>query len=194
LRSSSLENEKLEKYLKYATTKGNIVIEKNDLDNELVHDNERLSEEIKKLKLEKTHIATGLQKFNKYQYLQNELLMNTIMKNDKSGIGYNSLVQNRAMNQNKPKQDPKPIKCYECGKERHFAHNCKSTPPTPLPKHSRPFAFNAHYLLRKDTSGKVKITLLGPPNKSRPKRIWVAKSLIEKIMAPLQVWVPKIQA
>jgi hypothetical protein len=33
----SLENEKLKKYLKDATTKGNVVIERNDLDNELVH-------------------------------------------------------------------------------------------------------------------------------------------------------------
>jgi hypothetical protein len=33
----SLENEKLKKYLKDAATKGNIVIERNDLDNELVH-------------------------------------------------------------------------------------------------------------------------------------------------------------
>jgi hypothetical protein len=66
-----------------------------------------------------------LQKFNKGQYLQNELLMSTVMKNDKSGIGYMSLVQKRAMNQNKPKQAPN--KCFECGKEGHFAHNCKAT-------------------------------------------------------------------
>jgi hypothetical protein len=106
--------------LKDATTKGNIVIQRNDIGNQLVHDNERLIEEIKKLELEKNHLATGLQKFNKGQYLKNELLINTIMKNDKSG--YKSLMQKRAMNQNKPNQDPKPIKCFECGKEGHFAH------------------------------------------------------------------------
>jgi hypothetical protein len=98
----SLENEKLKRYLKDVTTKGNIVIERNDLHNKLVHDNDRFREEFKKLKLEKNHLATDLQKFNKGQYLQNELHMNTIMKNDKSGIEYNSLVQKRAMNQNKP--------------------------------------------------------------------------------------------
>jgi hypothetical protein len=38
----SLENEKLKKYLKDATTKGSIIIERNGLDNEMVHDNERL--------------------------------------------------------------------------------------------------------------------------------------------------------
>jgi hypothetical protein len=107
--------------------------------------------------------------------------MNTVMKNDKSSIGYKSLVQKAAMNQNKPKQAPKPIKCFECGKEGHFAHNCKATPPTPVPKNSRPLALNAHYLLRKYTIGKVKVTFLGPSNKSRAKKIWVAKSLIAKV-------------
>jgi hypothetical protein len=38
-----------------------------------------------------------------------------------------------------------------------------------LPKHSRPFAFNAHYVLRKVANGKVKVTFLGPPSKSRPR-------------------------
>jgi hypothetical protein len=74
-------------------------------------DNERFREEINKLKLEKEHLATSVQKFNKGQYLQNDLLMNTIMKNNKSGIGYNSFVQKKATNQYKAKQTPKPIKC-----------------------------------------------------------------------------------
>jgi hypothetical protein len=49
-------------------------------------------------------------KFNKGQYLQNELLMNAVMKNKKSGNGYNSFVQKKAINQNKAKQNPKHIK------------------------------------------------------------------------------------
>ena len=53
-----------------------------------------------------------------------------------------------------------------------------------LPKHARPFAFNAHYMLRKDSSGKMKVMFLGPPNKNRPKKIWVAKSLVEKVKGP----------
>ena len=32
---------------------------------------------------------------------------------------------------------------------------------------------------------------LGPPNKNKPKKIWVAKSLVEKVKGPQQVWVPK---
>jgi hypothetical protein len=120
--------------------------------------------------------------------------MNTVMKNNKSGIGYNSFVQKKATTQYKPKQTHKPIKCFECGKEGHFAHNCKARPLTPLPKHSRPFAFNAHYVLRKVANGKVKVTFLGPPSKSRPRQIWVAKSLIEKVTGPLQYRALKTQA
>jgi hypothetical protein len=140
----TLENKQLKKYLTDATTKGKIAIESKDFNNKLVLDNERLREEIKKLKLEKEHLATSVQKFSKGKYLQNELLMNTIVKNNKSGIGCNSFVQKKATTQNKAKQNPKPIQCYECGKEEYFARNCKATPPIPLPKHSKPFAFNTH--------------------------------------------------
>ena len=47
-------------------------------------------------------------------------------------------------------------------------------------------------MLRKDSSGKMKVMFLGPPNKNRPKKIWVAKSLVEKVKGPQQVWVPKV--
>jgi hypothetical protein len=190
----TLENQKLKKYLANATTKGKIAIESNDVNNKLALDNESLREEIKKLKLEKEHLATSVQKFNKGQYFQNELLANTIMKNNMSGIGYNYFGQKKATNQYKSKQTPKPIKCYECGKEGHFTHNCKSTPPTPLPKNSRPFAFNAHYVLRKIANGNVKVIFLGPPSKSRPRQISVAKSLIEKVTCPMQNRVPMVEA
>jgi hypothetical protein len=190
----TLENQKFKRYLIDATTRGKAVIESNAINNELTVDNERLRDEVKKLKIENEHLATSVQKFNKGQYLQNELLMNTVMKNNKSGIGYNSFVQKKATSQYKAKQTPKPIKCFECGKEGHFAHNCKAKPPTPLPKHSRPYAFNAHYVLRKVANGKVKVTFLGPPSKSRPRQIWVAKSLIEKVIGPMQNRALKIEA
>jgi hypothetical protein len=45
------------------------------------------------------------------------------------------------------------------------------------------FAFDAYYLKIKNTNGMVKAMLLGPPNKNRPKIIWVAKSLVEKVVA-----------
>jgi hypothetical protein len=85
----------LKKCLTDATTKGKTDIESNDVNNGLAVDNEGLRDEVKKLKLEKEYLATSVQKFNKGQYLQNELLMNTVMKNNKGGIGYNSFVKKK---------------------------------------------------------------------------------------------------
>ena len=61
-------------------------------------------------------------------------------------------------------------------------------------KHGRPFAFNAHYIIRQDKNGKVKINFMGLPSKQRPKKIWVPKSLVEKVKGPKQMWVRKNQA
>jgi thiaminase len=55
----TLENKKLKKYLADATTRGKFVIESKDFNNELVLNNKRLREEIKKLKLEKEYLATS---------------------------------------------------------------------------------------------------------------------------------------
>jgi regulator of replication initiation timing len=65
----TLENQKLKKYLTDATTREKVAIESNDVNNELAVDNERLRDEVKKLKLEKEHLAISVQKFNKGQYL-----------------------------------------------------------------------------------------------------------------------------
>lgn len=51
----------------------------------------------------KNHFATGLQKFTKGQYLLSKLLMNTITKLDRNGIGYQAFRDNKAQPQNKPK-------------------------------------------------------------------------------------------
>jgi hypothetical protein len=100
----TLENQKLKKYLTDATTREKVAIESNDINNELAVDNERLRNKVKKLKIEKERLATSVQKFNKCQYIQNELLMNTVMKNNKSGIGYISFVQKKATSQHKERQ------------------------------------------------------------------------------------------
>ena len=91
--------------------------------------------------------------------------MNTVMKMDRSGIGYMASVEKKKAQAQH--QQSKPKRCFECGQEGHFAHECQTQPPQPLPKHARPFAFNAHYMLRKDSSGKMKVMFLGPPNKNR---------------------------
>ena len=110
---------------------------------------DELREENKKLKLKKEHLRTGLSKFTRHQYLQSELLMNTVMKMDRSGIGFLANQEKKTQAQHQQhKSKPKPKRCFECGRG-HFAHECETPPPQPLPKHARPFAFNAYLPRRK---------------------------------------------
>jgi len=156
----------------------------------------RLTQENNKLKIEKEDLTKGLAKFTRGKDLQSELFMNTVMEMDKSGIGYkgqqSKLIKSQAIHGQPSK--PKPKRFFECGQEGHFAHECEAPLPPPFPKHARPFAFNAHYIVRQDKSGKVKVSFMGLPNKQRPKKICVPKQLVEKVKVPKQMWVPKTQA
>ena len=95
---------KLKKDLEEMKSHNTIVLETLDHDKELILENEKLKEENKKLKeeknndalkeenkklkLEKEHLKIGLSKFTRGKHLQSELLMNTVMKMDRSGFGY----------------------------------------------------------------------------------------------------------
>ena len=119
------ENEKLKKDLEKLSTTNTIVIENLDNDHDMALENEmlreenkrlkmeknhdELREENKKLKLEKEHLKTGLSKFIRGQYLQSELLMNTVMKMDRSGIGFLANQEKKAKAQHQQyKSKPKP--------------------------------------------------------------------------------------
>ena len=98
------ENEKLMKDLEEMKSHNTIVLETLEHDEELILENEKLKEENKKLKEEKNNdilkeenkkLKMGLSKFARGKHLQSELLMNTIMKMDRSGIGYVASVEKK---------------------------------------------------------------------------------------------------
>jgi hypothetical protein len=65
---------------------------------------------------------------------------NTIMKNNKIGIGYNAFVQKKATTQYMPKQTHKPIKCF--GVEKKV-----TLPTTAKPNHKLPCLSTQDHLL-----------------------------------------------
>ncbi|XP_066333610.1 uncharacterized protein [Miscanthus floridulus] len=93
------ENEKLKKDLEKQSTNKTIVIEKQGEDYDMALNIEMLREENKRLKIEKTRLTTGLYKFTKGHNLQSGLLMNTVMKNDKCGIGFKANKEKKAIAQ-----------------------------------------------------------------------------------------------
>ena len=77
------------------------------------------------------HLKIGLSKFTRGKHLQSELLMNTIMKMDRSGIEYLAHHEKKAQaqHQQQHKSKPKLKRCFEYGQEGHFVHECQTPPP-----------------------------------------------------------------
>ena len=96
---------------------------------------DELREENKKLKLEKEHLKIGLSKFRRGQYLQSELLMNTVMKMDRSGIGFLANQEKKAQVQHprQYKSKPKPKRWFACGQEGHLLMSVKLHHHNPCP-------------------------------------------------------------
>ena len=89
------DNEKLKKDLEEIKSHNAIVLETLDHDEELILENEKLEEENKKLKEEKNNdilkeenkkLKMGLSKFARGKHLQSELLMNTVIKMDRTEL------------------------------------------------------------------------------------------------------------
>jgi hypothetical protein len=150
------EKEKLKKDLEKATTINTVVIENlnNDeltLENEKLKEenkrlkykmscikqttNESLIEENKKLMLEKEHLKVGLSKFEKGKSLQSDLLMNTVIKMDKSKIGYlaNQEKKAKAQEQQQHKSKHKPKRCFDVDKKVTLHMSVKLLHHNPCP-------------------------------------------------------------
>ena len=156
--------------------------------------NDALKKENKKLKLEKEHLKIGLRKFTRGKHLQSELLMNIVMKMDRNGIGYLVNQEKKAQAQQQHKSKLKPKRCFKCEQEDHFAMSAKLHHHNPCPSMLDLLLSMLITCLERILVKKMKVMFLGPPNKNRPKKIWVTKSLVEKVKGPHQVWVSKHQA
>ena len=75
--------------------------------------------------------------------------------------------------------------------EGHFMFECTAPPKEPMNKQLRAFAFNAHYLLQRNSNGVVKARFLGKKDDTRPSKLWVPKTLIPKTPNPNAKWTPK---
>ncbi|WVZ80695.1 hypothetical protein U9M48_028152 [Paspalum notatum var. saurae] len=81
--------------------------------------------------------------------------------------------------------------CNKCMTEGYFMFECNAPPKKPRSKQLRAFAFDAHYVLQRNSKGIVKARFMGKKDESRPKKLWVSKALIPKIPNPNAQWTPK---
>ena len=137
----------------------------------LKDENDKLKQEVKNLSSSYNTLVKGEMKFG-------EMLSSAAVQFDKNGLGFLPI-------KDKCKPAPsikleKPKWCVDCMTEGHFAFECNAPPKKPTPSHLRAFAFNAHYVLKRGTNGKVKAHFMGKKDNNKPMKLWVPKCLIPK--------------
>ena len=135
--------------------------------------NDALKEENKKLKLEKEHLKIGLSKFTRDKHFQSELLMNTVMKMDRSGIGYVASVEKKRLklNNNNQSQSQSQRDVLSVDKKAILLMSAKLHHHNPCPSMLDLLPSMLTTYLERILVGKMKVIFLGPRNKNRPKKI-----------------------
>ena len=84
--------------------------------------------------------------------------------------------------------------CQHCNITGHHTRECP-IPSRPLPKlpcNYRSMFNNNHFLLLKNSKGKVAARFIGTKAKvNHPRQIWVPKALVTHVIGPKLAWVPK---
>ncbi|WVZ89077.1 LOW QUALITY PROTEIN: hypothetical protein U9M48_035533 [Paspalum notatum var. saurae] len=81
--------------------------------------------------------------------------------------------------------------CPDLTVRRTSRPTCNAPPKKPIDKQLRAFAFDAHYVLQRNSKGQVKARFMGKKDETRPKKLWVPKAIIPKIPNPNARWTPK---
>ncbi|WVZ80284.1 LOW QUALITY PROTEIN: hypothetical protein U9M48_027775 [Paspalum notatum var. saurae] len=147
----------------------------------LKDENDKFKQEVKSVQSDFGTLLTGNTKYH-------EMLSHKAVNFEKNGLGYPS-----SKDTCKPPPSikiEKPKWCTECLTKGHFMFECQA-PPKKLNKQLRAFAFDAHYLVKRLSNGQVKVQFLGKKDETRPKKLWVPKILIPKIVDPNEKWIPK---
>ena len=149
----------------------------------------KLKDENEDIKLKVKSMKSGYGTLLKGNEKYNEMLTFHAINYERNGLGYPPFKDTC-----KPAPSiklEKPKWCTECMTEGHFMFECNAPPKKPIDKQLRAFAFDAHYVLQRNSKGQVKARFMGKKDETRPKKLWVPKAIIPKIPNPNARWTPK---
>jgi hypothetical protein len=131
----------------------------------LLKENEKLKEEVAKLKDCVKRLTKGQSAFNEMIFHQ------TISQNGK-GLGYALNKAKKKMEEapHKEKEGPFPYKCLECGETGHSSWKCKKPAPPSKP-HLWAVYNKEHYTVYKAKDGAMKAKFMNKKVNNLPKRI-----------------------